>query len=94
MAHSLTAKKRIRQNAKHRARNRWRLDKVRSAVKELRATIQAGKVDEARKQLQAFYKLVDRIAATRSIHANAAARYKSRLTIHVNAMKPQAPVAA
>jgi small subunit ribosomal protein S20 len=96
MAHSLSAKKRVRQNVKQRARNRWRLDRVRNAVKQLRATIHAGKGDEAQKQLVAFYKLVDQVVAKGTVHKNAAARYKSRLTAHVNALqnKPKAQPAA
>ncbi len=34
MAHSLSAKKRDRQNAKRRGRNRWRKDQVKEAVKQ------------------------------------------------------------
>jgi small subunit ribosomal protein S20 len=95
MAHSLSAKKRVRQNVKHRARNRWRLGDVRTAVKTFNATVHAGKLDEAAKQLVAFYKLVDQIAATSTLHKNAAARYKSRLTQRLNAAKaPKAPAAA
>ena len=94
MAHSLSAKKRVRQNAKNRARNRWRLDRIREAVKALRATIHAGKLEEAQKQLTAFYKLVDQMTAKKTVHKNAAARYKSRLTAHVNALKNKPQAAA
>jgi small subunit ribosomal protein S20 len=89
MAHSLSAKKRVRQNFKQRATNRWRVGKLRDAVRDLLATVQTGKVDEAKGKLPALYKLVDQIAAKESIHKNAAARYKSRLTARVNkAAKP------
>jgi small subunit ribosomal protein S20 len=94
MAHSLSARKRVRQNLTGRARNRWRLDRVRNAVKQLRTTIHAGKVDEAQQQLKAFYKLVDQVVAAGSVHKNAAARYKSRLTAHVNELKAKPPAAA
>jgi small subunit ribosomal protein S20 len=94
MAHSLSARKRVRQNIKDRARNRWRLDRVRNAVKQLRATVHAGKVEEAQQQLKAFYKLVDQVVAKGTVHKNAAARYKSRLAAHVNALKSKPQAAA
>jgi small subunit ribosomal protein S20 len=94
MAHSLSAKKRVRQNLKGRARNRWRLDRVRDAVKKLRATIHTGKLEDAQQQLVAFYKLVDQVVAKGAIHKNAAARYKSRLAAHVGAMKNKPQAAA
>jgi small subunit ribosomal protein S20 len=87
MAHSLSAKKRVRQNLTHRARNHWRIGRVKAAVKGFLASIHDGKTDEAQKQLTALYKLVDQIAATGSIHRNRAARYKSRLTTRLNAAK-------
>ena len=94
MAHSLSAKKRVRQNVKQRARNRWRVDRLRQAVRQLRTTIHAGKLEEAQVQLKAFYKLVDQVVAKGSVHKNAAARYKSRLTTHVNAIKNKPQAAA
>ncbi len=84
MAHSLSAQKRIRQNAAARATNRWRKVKFRSAIREYHETILHGTVEKATEQLQGIYKLLDQVAAKRTIHKNTAARYKSRLTLRLN----------
>ena len=79
MAHSLSAKKRDRQNVKHRGINRWRKDKVKTAVRSFEESVQAGNKDQAAEQLKAVYKSLDKIAAKGTIHKNAASRKKSRL---------------
>ena len=94
MAHSLSAQKRIRQNVKARARNRWRKTRIKDAVKAFIATVHAGDKDKASTQLKGFYKLVDQMAATKSIHKNAASRYKARLTIRLNKIGKPAPTKA
>jgi len=90
MAHSINAKKRIRQNVKRRALNRWRKDRYRSAIKSFDDTIIHGTVDDAQAKLQAIYKLMDQIAAGGTIHKNTAARYKSRLTARLNKKRAEA----
>jgi len=87
MAHSASAKKRIRQNAKNRARNRWRRESYRSAIKRYDETVLHGSVEQAEQELQQIYKLLDRTAAKGVIHPNKAARQKSRLTGRLNAKK-------
>ena len=47
MAHSLSAKKRVRQNLKHRARNRARKQAIRSVVKTFITTLGAGDMKKA-----------------------------------------------
>ena len=48
MAHSLSAKKRIRQNAKTNARNRWRLKIMREAIKDFNEKLLHGSVADAK----------------------------------------------
>ena len=84
MAHSLSAKKRIRQNTKARALNRWRKRRVHQAVKQYHETILHGSADDAQNQLTGIYKILDQTAAKGTIHKNAAARYKARLTRRLN----------
>jgi small subunit ribosomal protein S20 len=79
VAHSNSAKKRIRQNVKRRARNRWRKARVKDAVKSFEDALHAGNKDEAAKQLQACYKRLDQVAAKGTMHKNAASRKKARL---------------
>jgi small subunit ribosomal protein S20 len=79
MAHSLSAKKRIRQNAKRRARNRWRLRTMRDAIRDFLNKLTQGQIAEAKTSFQGLQKLIDRTAAKGVIHKNQAARRKSRL---------------
>ncbi len=85
MAHSLSAKKRLRQNVKHRAVNRWRKTRYRQAIRQFDEAVLHGRVEEAAGQLKMLYKLLDQIADTGTIHKNTASRYKSRLSIRLNA---------
>ncbi len=79
MAHSNSARKRIRQNIKHRGRNRWRLRTMRAAIKDFRAKLAADNLDEARESLKTCCAVIDKTAQKGVIHRNQAARRKSRL---------------
>lgn len=87
MAHSLSAKKRVRQNIKRRAINRWRKTNVRQLVKEYNELILHGSVEDAQAKLVNIYKLVDQTSAKGTYHKNTAARIKSRLTAALNTKK-------
>jgi small subunit ribosomal protein S20 len=84
MAHSVSARKRIRQNAKARSVNRWRKGNIRTAMKDYREAILHGSVDDAKTKLTGLYKMLDQAASTSTMHKNTAARYKSRLTNKLN----------
>lgn len=84
MAHSLSAKKRIRQNEKARLRNRRRKLQIKDAVKQLDDQIDAGQSDQAAETLKAVYKTLDKVAAKGTIHKKTAARRKSRLAKRLN----------
>lgn len=96
MAHSLSAKKRVRQNAKHRARNRWRKKDYRELVKDYQETLLHGTVEQATTKLKAIYKEIDQISAKGTFHKNTASRYKSRLAARLSAKQKagSAPKAA
>ena len=79
MAHTLSAKKRIRENLKRRSRNRWRKGQVKDAVKAYDEALAKGDRAEAAECLRVVYKKLDTVAAKGTIHKNAAARKKSRL---------------
>lgn len=79
MAHSLSAKKRIRQNEKRRARNRWRKGQLKEVVRTFEETVKEGDVTKAAEQLKAVYKTLDKVAAKGTVHKNTASRRKSRL---------------
>lgn len=87
MAHSLSAKKRIRQNQKRNALNRWRKDRVKDAVKEFDAAVAAGRFDEAQNLLNKAASVIDKVASTPALHKNTAARRRSRLARKLNAAR-------
>jgi small subunit ribosomal protein S20 len=87
VAHSLSAKKRIRQNLKNRARNRARKIDIRTDVGALNAAFAAGDVAKATEHLNKTVKTLDRVAARGTIHKKTAARRRSRLTKRLNALK-------
>ena len=86
MANHRSAEKRIRQTAKREARNRHFRTRMRTAIKKLRAALAEGDAGSARELLTPTLSLIDATAQKGVIHRNAAARYKSRLTRHVNAL--------
>lgn len=85
MAHSLSAKKRIRQNVKQRARNRWRLKAMRDAVKAFHDAMAHGTVEQATEAFKTCQKVIDRTAQKGVIHKNQAARRKSRMNARLKA---------
>ena len=87
MAHSLSAKKRVRQNEKRRARNRHRKTLIRDEVKSFTTAVTAGDVTKAEEALKKAVVRLDRTAAKHTIHKNAAARKRSRLTRKLNLLK-------
>jgi small subunit ribosomal protein S20 len=68
-----------RQTIQRTAHNRELRSKLRTALKSIRAAIDAGKTDEAKTALARTYSIVDKMAGKGIIHRNAAGRYKSRL---------------
>jgi small subunit ribosomal protein S20 len=87
VAHSLSAKKRVRQNDKHRTINRARKSQVKTQIKHLEAAFEKGDVPAATEQLKAVLQKLDKTAATSTMHKKTAARKKSRLTRRLNALK-------
>lgn len=92
MAHSLSAKKRIRQSIKRRARNRARKDLIKDQVKGFQSAIAGGDLAKAEAELNKTVKRLDRTAAKGTIHKNTAARRRSRMTKRLNAAKATATV--
>lgn len=87
MAHSLSAKKRVRQDAKKRTINRARKSQVKTQVKHLEEAIAKGDVQSAEEQYQVVARKLDKTAATSTMHKKTVARKKSRLAKKVNALK-------
>jgi small subunit ribosomal protein S20 len=87
VAHSLSAKKRSRQNLKRRARNRTRKIAIRDQVKVFMSAVAAGDPAKAEQELRIVTRRLDKTAAKGTIHKNAAARKRSRLARRLNAMR-------
>ena len=87
MAHSLSAKKRVRQTIKRRARNRARKELVKDQVKSFTTALGSGDFTKAETELRKVTQRLDRVASKHTIHKNAASRKRSRLTRRLNAAK-------
>ncbi len=90
MANIQSAKKRIRQNAKRRERNRHYRAAARTYVKKTRAHIAAGEIEEAEETAQLAVKTLDKAARKGIIHPRNAARRKSRLMTALAAAQQEA----
>jgi small subunit ribosomal protein S20 len=86
VARSISSKKRIRQNVKRRAINRWRRDQVKDAVKGFEQAVAAGDKTKAADQLKKVFHVVDKVAAKGTVHKNTASRKKSRLATRLAKM--------
>jgi len=87
VAHSLSAKKRVRQNAKQNTINRARKSQVKTQIKHLQDTLKKGDVDTATEQYKLIAQKLDKIASTTTMHKKTAARKKSRLAKQLNSLK-------
>ena len=74
-----SALKANRQNIKRREHNRTMRSKLRTALKSIRASLDAKDVTAAKAALNQTVSLVDKMATKGIIHSNTAGRYKSRL---------------
>jgi small subunit ribosomal protein S20 len=87
VAHSLSAKKRIRQSIKRRARNRARKEVLKDQVKVYLTALASNDLTKASEELRKTVIRLDKEAAKNTIHKNTAARRRSRLTKRLNAAK-------
>ena len=87
MPNSASAKKRLRQNETCRLRNRATKTRIRTQIRKVRAAVAAGNVEESETTFRTAAKKLDQAAAKNVIHANAAARTKSRLSKAIKAIK-------
>jgi len=82
-----SALKANRQNVKRREHNRQMRSKLRSALKAIRASLDAKDIDGAKAALSQTVSIVDKMATKGIIHRNTAGRYKSRLAKRLAAGK-------
>lgn len=86
MAHSVSARKRVRQAAAHRAYNRWRLISLRDALKAFEDKFIHNDSAGAKEAFKKACQLLDKTAGKGVIHKNTAARKKSRLAARLKGM--------
>lgn len=86
MANSAQARKRARQAIKNRAHNAGLRSKLRTAIKKVVYAVQAGDKNKATDEYKAAVPVIDAMARKGMIHANKAARHKSRLNQHIKAL--------
>ncbi len=87
MPNSTSAKKRLRQNLVRRARNRAQKSVLKSQVRKVREAIAAGNVEVGETEFRLAAKRLDKAAAKGVVHANLAARVKSRLSTALKTAK-------
>ncbi len=86
MANHKSALKRVRQNEKRKEINRSNRSKLRTSIKKVRAAVTSNDKAVSSEQLLSTVSLIDKAVNKGIIHRNTAARHKSRLTRHVNAL--------
>lgn len=79
MPNTKSAIKALRSSIRKRAYNLVTISKYKDAVKSVRKAVSDQKKEEAQKLLPLAFKQLDKAAKKRVIHANKAARLKSRL---------------
>ena len=81
MANHKSSLKRIRQTATRRLRNRYYAKTARNAVRNLRKLTDKA---EAQAKLVTITKMLDKLAAKKTISKNKASNLKSKLALHIN----------
>ena len=86
MANSSSARKRARQAARHRLHNMSLRTRLRTRIKAVVKSIHAGDKDAAEAAYKMAVPSIDSAVNKKLIHANKAARHKSRLNARIKVM--------
>ena len=84
MPNHKSAEKRVRQTVKRNAINTSNKSRLRTQIKKLRTALAAGDKQASQDLLTPTISTIDKAVNKGILHRNTAARYKSRLTRHVN----------
>jgi len=87
MAITKSAKKAIRSSERKAVFNLRRKRNFQEAIKEIEVLLRDKKIADAEKKLSEAYKAIDKAAKMGTIHKNAAARKKSRLSARIKKVK-------
>ncbi len=86
MANHKSALKRLSQTHAETERNRAHRTRLRHQIRELRRAFDAKDKAKAEALLKPTLSMLDRMIQKGILHRNTAARYKSRLSLHFNAL--------
>lgn len=87
MANHFSAIKRVRQTEKRSSRNRNSKSRVRTELRRLREALAAGDKAKAGETFRSTVSAIDKAIQKGVLHRNTAARYKSRLSARLAALK-------
>ena len=87
MANHFSALKRARQTEKRTVRNRANASQLRTALRSLRESLEKGDKTTAGQTYRETVSALDKAIQKGILHENTAARYKSRLSARLNALK-------
>ena len=87
MANHFSALKRARQTTKRTETNRSNTSRLRTALRKLRQTLASGDAKQAKAAFGDAVSMIDKAVKNGVIHKNTGARYKSRLSARVAAVK-------
>ena len=93
MPRSISAKKRVRQNERQRARNRHLRSRIRSARRTFLEAVAAADLDRARTHLRECERLLHRAAGNGPLHRKTAGRVIGRLRRRLSAAEHTAGAA-
>jgi small subunit ribosomal protein S20 len=79
MPHTRSAKKNMRKNEARNLRNRTTKKIIKTQLKKFAEAVETGSPEQLREEYNATVKKLDKAAAKRVLHPNAAARKKSQL---------------
>ncbi|MFZ1129727.1 MAG: 30S ribosomal protein S20 [Terriglobales bacterium] len=87
MANHFSALKRARQTTKRTARNRANASQLRTALRNLRESLEKGDKDASGQTYRETVSALDKAIQKGVLHQNTASRYKSRLSKRLAALK-------
>jgi small subunit ribosomal protein S20 len=87
MPHSISAKKRVRQNERRHEHNRMLKSRLRTARRAFLKAVEAGDATAARDRFRACERLMHRAAANGPVHRNTAARIVGRMQVRLVALE-------
>ncbi len=86
MAHSISAKKRVRQSETRQLRNKSYKTMVKNLEKKVQSAISSGNKEESLNAFLDFQKKIDSVARKGILHKKLAARKKNRIMKQINAL--------